>query len=176
MQAELSITQSTPMALAPPLPAPHSPFISYSMDPLLPFFHFVFVLPWLLNMMLYPGAREETQRLATSGSCSHWPAERTMGEGTSAQIQEPELPNRSHGSLPSSGASPRVNVATVSDVAQGRRNEKEKLWLPSASCSPTSHLCQNIRRQGSTLWNAAQRSARATDVSACRYAKCRHNC
>lgn len=146
------------------------------MDPLLPFSHFVFVLPWLLNVMLYPGDREEIQRLSTSGSCSHWSAERTMGEGMGAGIQELELPNRSHGSLPSSGASPRVNVATIGDVAEGGRNKKEKLWLLSASCSPTSHLCQNVRRQGSTPWNAAQRRARATDGSACKWAKDQHNC
>lgn len=115
------------------------PILSLSQRSLDPCYHSFFVSPWLLNMMLYRGDREETQRLATTDSCSHQSARRTKGEGMAAEIQEPVLCSRSwsHGACAVGGRGMELPSVMLPKVERGKK-KFPGFPLPPALPSPAS--------------------------------------
>lgn len=138
---------------------PHSPPV-LSLSPIVlvldPCYHSLTFCPALVFKSDAPprgqGRNSETSTIRKPDS-SCLSAERTKGGGTIAEAQEPGSPSRSwsHRGLPSRWEGHRGDVATDSHAAQGRvYREGPTFWLPSSSCPPISHGCQNVRGQGST--------------------------
>lgn len=109
--------------------------------------------------MPYPGDREETQRLAKAGSCSHPLAEGTKGGGVVVGAQELGSRSRSqtHGGCPVGGRAMEAMwpLPVMLPKADGGKDKNSGFPLPLALPSPTSVETSEGRGQPPATQNRA---------------------